>query len=381
TTRPGRRGIQPGRRPMQCGRQTDSARNIIFRIFHSALLLFLLQAGVAFGQTPLTTPAEPTPAEEEAPSDPFGRNSPRGTFSGYISAVSAQDYSRAAEYLDLSHIPTREKAAAGRELARMLQMALDRGGNVPPAVMLSDDPEGREDDGLHPSLDRLGVIDLGDRELPVLVERIERDGEVLWLIARETLEALPAILKERKAWGVDALIPDPLSRGHWQGVSLGHWLAVIVLAAISYLSSYLVIGLLSLIVHFALRRRLTEYGHSVLSAFVLPLRIYLAVWIFVLVGQDIGIAIVVRQYFGELTLIVAWVAILLLAWRLVCLVATFAERRVIQRNNLGALSALLFFQRSAKVAVIILGIIIILDTLGFDVSTGLAALGIGGLAV
>src|SRR5690606_4171885 len=41
----------------------------------------------------------------------------------------------------------------------------------------------------------------------------------------------------------------------------------------------------------------------------------------------------------------------------------------------------LFLRRAAKVAIVVFGTIVVLDTLGFDVTTGLAALGIGGIAL
>jgi MscS family membrane protein len=50
-------------------------------------------------------------------------------------------------------------------------------------------------------------------------------------------------------------------------------------------------------------------------------------------------------------------------------------------RNQSAVSAILFLRRMLKVALVIVGAILILDTLGFDVTTGIAALGIGGIAL
>src|SRR5690606_25692885 len=74
-------------------------------------------------------------------------------------------------------------------------------------------------------------------------------------------------------------------------------------------------------------------------------------------------------------------AILLLAWRLIDVIADGLLSRMTRRANMGALSAIMFFRRSLKVLLVALGTISVLDIIGFDVTTGLAALGIGGIAI
>jgi MscS family membrane protein len=72
---------------------------------------------------------------------------------------------------------------------------------------------------------------------------------------------------------------------------------------------------------------------------------------------------------------------LLLLWRLIDVFGQFLQRRMIRHRHQAGLSAVMFLRRGAKIAVIVFGVIAILGTLGFDVTTGLAALGIGGIAL
>lgn len=359
-----------------------SAKNLSAPLTLLFLVSVIVISASALAQAPTNgEPAADPDTEQETTEDPYGRDHPRGAFAGYIEAVSVRNYQRAAEYLDLSHVPSDRRMAMGPELARTLQRALDRGGIVPPAVMISDDPAGRRDDNLDPYLDRIGVIRIGQREVDVLVEQQERDGRMIWLVSSRTLQALPALIREQKRFEIDSFIPQALAEVTWQGVSVGHWVAVIVLAGLAYLLSHILVAVGVALLRLLMRRRLTEYGEGVLVAFVLPVRIYVAVWILVFTVRYLGIAIVVRQYFGELLVVVGWVASLLVLWRLVSLVSEIAQRQIMRRNNIGALSALQFFRRSAKIVVLVMGAIMVLDTLGFNVTTGLAALGIGGLAV
>src|SRR3546814_12327205 len=85
-------------------------------------------AAAASAQAPSGDSAAPEPAKPAALADPFGRSTPAGTIEGFIKAIAAQDYERASEYLDLSHIRPGRRTAAGPELAQDLQRALDRGG-------------------------------------------------------------------------------------------------------------------------------------------------------------------------------------------------------------------------------------------------------------
>ena len=67
---------------------------------------------------PAAVPTPPPPP----PPDPLGRNTPHGTVLGFLKAAEAQDYTRAAEYLDGKRTP--EKAV---ELAGQLKTLLDLG--------------------------------------------------------------------------------------------------------------------------------------------------------------------------------------------------------------------------------------------------------------
>jgi MscS family membrane protein len=66
---------------------------------------------------------------------------------------------------------------------------------------------------------------------------------------------------------------------------------------------------------------------------------------------------------------------------LIDFVAKLTEKRLRLRGNQSGVSALLFVRRAAKVALVILAVLVSLDTLGFNVSTWLTALGIGGIAL
>lgn len=67
---------------------------------------------------------------EGVPNDPLGRSTPRGMVNGLLSALSENDYSRAAEFLDVSAIDEAIRGNRGQALAKGLRDLLGRRGTV-----------------------------------------------------------------------------------------------------------------------------------------------------------------------------------------------------------------------------------------------------------
>ncbi|MDX1720833.1 MAG: mechanosensitive ion channel family protein, partial [Salegentibacter mishustinae] len=62
-------------------------------------------------------------------------------------------------------------------------------------------------------------------------------------------------------------------------------------------------------------------------------------------------------------------------------IGKITQEKMVMRGNPAGVSIVLFLQRAAKIAIVAFGIIGILGAVGIDVTTGLAALGIGGIAL
>ena len=359
----------------------------MFKFFYfliSICGLIVLMSVVALAQVPLpgNQSEDSEEKEPEWPADSLGRRTPRGAVVGFIEAVAEEDYNRAARYLNLSEVSQSNPDVPGPELAQALQRLLDQQGNIIPRSLISDDPKGNLNENIPPNRDLVGTAEADGQSFDIVVEKTTgAAGGPIWLFSAETVLRIPVADQEINRFTIERLLPAFLRKNKWNGVSIGQWLAMFVLAVVAYLLAYVIIAVLVFLV-----RRLWQKAHheriaEIIQAFMLPVRIYLAVWIFVIISRNIGISIIVRQSFSEVTVIVAVVALLLLAWRLVDIFIRFSEQRLAERGQLGRLSAVLFLRRSVKFVLIALGIIIILDTLGLDVTTGLAALGIGGIAL
>ncbi|WP_211214342.1 mechanosensitive ion channel family protein [Pontibacter roseus] len=360
-----------------------SSRRLTLSLVYGLLLLCWLMPGQAQAQD---TEADTTAAaqEEQAPNwpeDSLGRRTPRGAVYGFIKSVAAQDYDRAALYLKLD--TTLQQNRDGATMARSLQRLLDQSGQILPYAWLSDNPEGRDDDDLGPNLDRVGEAELEGSSFDLFVEKTEGEGGApVWLFSSQTVQRIPVPLDDAATTPlVDKVSPDIIEENSWGGVPISHWLAIVLVAIVSYLVARAIVALILLAIPFVWTKARDEDTAGIIGAFGLPVRLYLAVWLFVFASEAVGISIIVRLRLSEITLVVGLVAFLILLWRLIDFVSNLIQRRLARHNNQAGISAILFLRRGVKIGIVVLGIIMALDTFGFDVTTGLAALGIGGIAL
>lgn len=358
-----------------------------WRVRGLGLLVLVLLAWTLTGAAQATaTPApEATqPAEkDELPPDPLNRRTPQGLVFGLLAALAEEDYQQAAQYLDLSEIPRTRRSIRGPELAQQLQSILDHAGWMRSPRQLSSDPAGKLDDGLAAELERFATIRTPQTRVDLLMER--RDDPKLgpiWLVAPDTVAEIPELAAAIRSGLLDRYLPEAVVGGpHLAGVPLGQWLVLILLGLGAYLLAWLAIAVAVYLVGRTWSH--TQHGHIArfIRSSLLPLRIFAAVWIFSLAAFFLGASIIARQYFAILAEALAWVALAWIAWRAIDSFADFSSEKLTQRGQVSALSALRFFRRGAKAALIAIAAMAILEALGFDVTAGLAALGIGGIAL
>jgi MscS family membrane protein len=208
------------------------------------------------------------------------------------------------------------------------------------------------------------------------------DGGPIWLFSSETLERIPLdTAKISEQTFVEKISPEFLEKHEWGGVPIAHWMVMILIVIVAYVAAIIITTILVHIMPLVWKRARRESTAGIIHSFVLPIRLYLAVWLFVVGSRQAGISIIVRQRWNDVTVIVLLVAILLLLWQLLDFISTLIEKQMVHHGNHSGISAVLFLRRAAKVALVVLGIIFGLSTFGFNVTTWLTALGIGGIAL
>src|SRR5271167_41565 len=184
-----------------------------FRFFALAALGALaampILAPASHAQIPgLTAPA--TQAAPTPPPDPLKRDSPRSTILGFIRAAGEERYPVAIQYFQPIDGRRRGAIEEDQELAEQLFaiLSLKYSGTFDG---VSNDPNGRLDDGLSPDLESIGGFTGFGADFPITLARIEDDqGRKLWFISRKTLEQVPHAYDSLEFPQIEKFIPKAL---------------------------------------------------------------------------------------------------------------------------------------------------------------------------
>ena len=225
------------------------------------------------------------------------------------------------------------------------------------------------------------MINTDEKAIDVLLNREKTENEeLIWLFSEATLDAIQEVSLEYDAW-IDYIIPPKLNHYLWAGVPAAQWIIAVLIFALSFVITHIIIFLLVQLLRLFWKKSRQEPISGIIDALRLPAKLYFSVFLFIEFSQRAGLSIILRQYFSTITLIIGITAILILLWRLIDYIGDFSKKQMELRSNPSGLSVILFLERAAKIALVIFGIIAILSTFGIDITTGLAALGIGGIAL
>jgi len=322
-----------------------------------------------------SAPVEAEPAAPEVPEDALGRGTPRGCVAGFFEAAEAGEYERASDYLDLRYLPRAYRNSAPSDLARGLNIVLQRALWVDVAA-LSDSPEGMPGDGLPAFREEFGRITLDDHETVLLLERIPRtDGELIWVISRATVAHGLDLHSEFGYGPTIEAIAEMFPEVSFLGVELFKWAiglgAAIVLYPILFVLGWLIARLISKRdgpLYPKIRRFLTG-----------PIAVLLAVTTGGLIILELGIGQTGQRVARAQTL-----TIIISVWLIFSLVGLLAEIIGQRMRHKGRDSSVMLLRpvvTTIKGIVLLAAALIWLDNIGFNITTLLAGLGVGGLAV
>src|SRR6266545_3117539 len=164
----------------------------------------------------LLQPATENHKTESAPVDPLGRENPNGTLFGFLEAVQAENYGKAALYLQMS--PAR-RDAMGEKLATELKTVLDR-AFVGSLRSISNNPDASGPSGVFSDRLKIGTLSADDTEVDVIMVRVnDANSGKIWLFSSDTLAKVPEIYDLVQPHQVESHLPQPLVKMQFLGMS------------------------------------------------------------------------------------------------------------------------------------------------------------------
>ncbi len=325
-------------------------------------------------------PGKPTaPAAPVPPADPLKRETPYGAITGFLRAAGQKNYELAATYLQ---IPRRKPSERDQITAREFEAILnhDYFGSLD---AISRDPEGNLEDGLQQDRESIGKARiLGGRTLDIELARVT-DPKVgkIWLVSEGTVRQVPEFYESMPFTALQNSLPDWLNRTEFLSLTVLELLLFLLALPVAWAVVRLVLFTAAWFVrHFIKRVPWAGWGQPRGLFTRTPLRLALtAVLHYLLVHPVLPLLYV--QYYGRVVRILFVIAIYWLISSITDEAVARIEVRLPSERRASARSLLGLGRTVWKVLVALVLLLIALKSFGFEVSSALAGIGIGGIAL
>ena len=307
--------------------------------------------------------------------DSFGRDTPRQTVQSFINALSENDFLLASNYLNLS------KSDNPTPIVRQFKQALDAGGRFQPDLQINNTPEGNLTDQLPTNQEQVGNISINDKDVSLILERVvAENGKQYWQFSSGTLSLIPEVIENTEPTLISRYTMERLEDKKLFGYQLADLVAAIMLALGSFLLTYIFVWLCYHFLRVAYPRVRGE-PLPLPDKIILPLSVVIMALILSEVMVYSGVSVTLREPVNRFTDIASWLAITWLLLRIVDVLFTRAVNLSYRKNHIERVSILGLMRKVTKALLLIFAVIVIFGNLGFDLTTGIAALGVGGLAL
>ena len=350
--------------------------------FRKIVLLFVLSmagSALSFGQSPLTQvlQSSSTPASTANSSDPLNRNTPSNAILGFLKAAQSNDYSIAAQYLQMS---AARRQADGEQLATKLKFVLDHAafsGNL----SRFNQAEGIPQEGVALGRQKLGTLSSIESEVDLDLVRVsDPSAGKIWLVSSDTLAKVPELYEQLDARQVEGNLPQVLVKHQLGGLSLWQWLALLIAVPVAAAVGWMVLALLEIPLRWWARRQ----GHMDVANWRSvsgPAWLCGGTLVHQALSRYLGLPLLQRHYYFQVTSVALVVGGTWIFWRAVQWSLNRVRNRALVHGHVGTGSLVLLAERILKAVIFCMGVLAVLGSLGFNMSTALAGLGIGGLAI
>jgi len=323
------------------------------------LCFLLLSLGAAAQILPTAKPAAAT-----ANKDPLDRDSPQSTVVAFLEAAHAKDYNKAWRYLDLRSMPEEQRLKGGAELARELATILDRDTRFD-VGNLSRDPQGNRT--------IVDTFQVGGKPLAIDLVRITlKSGLDVWLFSSDSIRRIPLIAQQTNNSVIERNLPLPLVNLQLIDTPLWCWIGMALLAIVLVVFSKWLSALVLWI---------PRWNPGLLKPFLGPLRMLLTISLFRAGMEWFAPSALARLYLGRLLALLFFVGVFWLCAVSIDAIMRHLRTRLEASHRAFSYSVLPLTARVVKVIVFVFIIAAVLGAWGYNTTTLLAGLGIGGVAL
>ncbi len=344
-----------------------------------ALLVFVVTLSLHGLRAQSVTSLLPGGAQAQAATsaaDELGRGTPSGAVVGFLQAAQNGNYQTAADYLQMS---SARRQSQGPDLAENLKVLMDR-AFVGSLRQLSTSPEGNPDYGV---LDRqtIGVFSNGDADVPVVLVRVaDPNSGKVWLFSSETLSKVPELYDNLEAHQVESKLPQSLVKNVFLGMPLWQWLALFAAIPVALAIGWAVVLLLAIPRRLWLKLRHRPNLHSY-RGMSKPLLVSFSALAHRAIAGYFGLPLLPRLYYYRTIGVLVSIGFFWFLLRASSFTMQRLRIHAISAGRIGTGTLMVLGERLLAALVVIVAILTAFFILGFNLTTLLAGLGIGGIAI
>tara|TARA_R110002110_G_scaffold205066_7_gene417206 strand:- start:356498 stop:358243 length:1746 start_codon:yes stop_codon:yes gene_type:complete len=317
-------------------------------------------------------------AEEKSRTDPESAgalSTPLNSMLTLRAALRDNDFDVAGEFLDRRYLPDELEQYTDKQLLTALAYVWGQ-QNIVDLGDISDNPQGNLNDGLPSYRDQVGSVTISSGTIPIFLQHVpDGAGNKVWKLSNATVAQIPVMWEELGYSPVAIYLSQHLPDVQFMGMDNWQLIATIVFFIIAWpiasILSYLMMRLALLIPN--------RFPLGIKRFFKWPMKFFLFVVIArILIGQ-LGLSLTARILMDSSGVdYIAWTVLLL---GFMSLVRDYQIRKMQHAGNTHYVALLKPFTTILKIIVVTIIALVWAQSAGYDMSTILAGLGVGSLAV
>ncbi len=351
-------------------------KSALFILVVILVVFFSFRSVVGQSVTSLLPGGSQAQAQAPASADQLGRGSPSGTVLGFLQAAQSGDYKAAADYLQMSGS---RRLSQGPDLAEKLKVLMDR-AFVGSLRQLSTSSDGNLEYGTTDQ-QTIGTFSYGDADVPVVLVRItDPNFGKIWLFSSDTLSKIPDLYDNVEAHQVESKLPQSLVRNVFLGMPLWQWLALFAAIPVAIAIGWAMVLLLAIPRRLWLKFRHRPNLHS-FSRMSKPLLVSFSALAHGVIAGYFGLPLLPRLYYSRTIRVLICIGFFWFLLRVTTLTMQRLRIRAISAGRVGTGTLMVLGESLLTALVVIAAIVAALGIMGFNLTTMLAGLGIGGIAI
>ncbi len=307
--------------------------------------------------------------------DPLNRTTPRSTIISVAKLMKEGNYEDSVEYFDMRYLPETINPEDGPLLSRQLGSIFSRNIWLDIAT-ISDSHEGNLDDGLPGYRDLLGRLETSKGFVDLYLQRVpDGKGDFIWKISNATVAQIPELWKEFGYSDFAIKIGDVLPHFRFLYAENWQWVFLIVFSIAAWFAIAVIIMLLNRLI----RRRTKVYTEVLIHFIRGPGRVFLFIAAIILFIPTLHLSLKAKVIFESAIWI--YIAFIWLILGLVDLAGAYYGMKLQNTERLHAVVLIRPISIAVKIILVLVLLLLGLDNAGYDMTTIIAGLGVGSIAV